>query len=137
MGTNGYIVIIANHKCYLVYNHLDSYPSEMWDPLTESIRQLLQEYTLEELKHQMETIHWVKYKTHHPNVYQLFHTNEGDCDEIVEVEKYDPLTLGVEFIYEMNLDNETLTCLHTPYQTHTCIVGDTVSFATIVTSHLE
>ena len=87
MGTRGYIVVKINQKYYVVYNHCDSYPSELGTKVINEIKESSPVKTLE---------------------YGFMFLSGLSKDKISIEEKEPECDWQIEWIYLLDLDNMTL-----------------------------
>jgi hypothetical protein len=92
MGTRGYIVIKYLNRYYKIYNHRDSYPSELGKTVVNMLKRLKEENRLEQSEYCLNTI--IEYFNNEK-------VEDGDQD----------FNIFIEWIYKINLDEMTLTIM--------------------------
>jgi hypothetical protein len=92
MGTRGYIVIKFHNRYYKIYNHYDSYPSNLGKQVVDMLKRLKEYNELEQSENCLNTIieNFNKEKV-----------EDGDQD----------LNIFIEWVYNINLDEMTLTIM--------------------------
>ena len=88
MGTKGYIVIKFNNRYYKIYNHFDSYPSNLGVIVIDFIKKLKENGELEQSEECFNTIMDFCKKIDNEKV------NEGDAE----------LDVFIQWIYKIDMD---------------------------------
>lgn len=110
MGTRGFIVVKFNNKYYKIYNHFDSYPSELGRKVIDFLKKLKDNNELEQNE---ECLH---------KIIEYFvmicknEVEEGDTD----------LNIMIEWIYKIDLDQLLLivACWNTQETFNICLINE-------------
>ncbi len=128
MGTRGGLGFRVDGKDFIAYNHFDSYPEGLGDETVQGVRQLLSDFSLDELRDRVRNIEFVdedkeptpeqreKFKQYFENVsngkdwYSLLRGMQGKASEYVKngimIDAHGFLkdSLFCEWAYIINLD---------------------------------